>query len=371
MTKMKFLSKTSVKKLSGVALLRLDFNTQDDWRLKAALPTIQFLLKYAKAIVILSHKGRPMGFQREFSLKSDAQHLGEFLKRPVNFFDEFNLIHIRKEAESAPPGSIFVLENLRFMPGEAKNDREFASNLALLGDYFVNEAFAVSHRENASVCAITEFLPSYAGLGLESEIVNLSKVMGAAKRPLLMIIGGAKMEDKLGVIKFFKSKADLFLVGGALANTLLKLRGVDIGSSLYEKSVSKDVAELAKNMKINLPTDYRIDNGAILDIGPKTEKKYEEEIAKARTIVWNGPMGMIEKEGFAHGTNAVARALAANIRAFTLVGGGETVMAVKKLKIDDRLSFISTGGGAMLDYLAGLKLPGLVALDRKRKANRE
>src|SRR3989344_31947 len=181
----KYLSKANPKKLGGIALLRLDFNTQDDWRMKAALPTIQLILKTAQAVVILSHKGRPLGFQKEFSLAKEAANLSLLLKKNVYFLDHFNFTKLRGEISAGRPRSVFVLENLRFMPGEADNTKEFATNLASLGDYYVNDAFAVSHRKNASVSGITVFLPHYAGLGLESEIKNLSRVMESAKRPLV------------------------------------------------------------------------------------------------------------------------------------------------------------------------------------------
>ncbi|HEY4523695.1 MAG TPA: phosphoglycerate kinase [Candidatus Paceibacterota bacterium] len=372
-----YLRKVSPKKLKGVAILRLDFNTEDDWRMKAALPIINFLLKHASAVVILSHKGRPLGFQREFSLKQSAHELESLLKKDIVFFNSFNFVEMKMKIQAAKHGSIFMLENLRFMPGEASNNTGFAKNLASLGNYYVNDAFAVSHRVNASVSAITKFLPSYAGLGLESEIVNLSKVMERAKRPLVIILGGVKINDKLGVIKFFsasgesaqggKHRADSFLIGGALANTLLYLKGAGVGKSLYEKRVSKDIKRLAQYKNIVLPRDYRTDNSAILDIGPETEKIFEKKIHEARTIVWNGPLGMTERPAFTHGTMAVAKAVADNAKAFSIVGGGETVMSIKKYNIDDKISFISTGGGAMLDFLAGLCLPGLSALGYKKK----
>lgn len=362
----KYVSKMGGKKLSGVVLLRLDFNTKDDWRMKAALPTIQFILKHAKAVVILSHYGRPLGFQRDFSLKKDAETLEMLLKKNIRFFNHFIFSDIKREIAGSKPKSIFMLENLRFMPGEAKNDPIFAKNLASLGDCFVNDAFAVSHRENASVCEITRYLPSYAGLEMEIEIANLSKIMGKAKKPLVMIFGGAKVEDKLGVLKYFKKKADAFLIGGVLANTLLRGKGVAMGKSLYEKNPSSDTLKLLTYKNIILPTDFRAHEGAILDIGTMTEKLFEEKIKDAKTIVWNGPMGMIERENFARGTAAVGRAVAANVRAFSIIGGGETVMALKRLGLDKNISFISTGGGAMLDFLAGKELPGLMSLMKSK-----
>ena len=360
-----YLSKIGISKLKGTALLRLDFNTKDDWRMKAALPTIQFLQKHADKVVILSHKGRPLGFQSQFTLKTDAEELSDLLRRPVAFLPGFNFLQLRSEIEQAKSKSVFVLENLRFMRGEAENEQMFAKNLASLGDYFVNEAFAVSHRENASVAAITSFLPSYAGLGFELEIKNLSRVMTHPKKPLVMILGGAKIEEKLGVIKYFKTKADAFLMGGALANTLLYLKGVNVGKSLIEKKTSKETKALLALASIVLPTDFRGESDMIYDIGSESEKRFVDEIKKAKTIVWNGPIGLIEKRQYMNGTLAVARATAANTKAFSVVGGGETVMALKRANLDKQISFISTGGGAMLDFLAGKKLPGIAALERK------
>jgi phosphoglycerate kinase len=272
---------------------------------------------------------------------------------------------MKREISTAKSKSIFMLENLRFMPGEAANNPDFAGNLASLGDYYVNDAFAVAHRDNASVTAITKFLPSYAGFGLEAEITNLGKVMKKAKRPLVVILGGAKIDDKLGVIKFFRAKANWFLIGGALANTLLFLKGVKMGKSIYEKNASRDIERLLHYKNILLPEDFRTDDTAILDIGPKTERAFEEKIKSARTIIWNGPLGVIERDAFAHGTTAIAKALGTNTKAFSVVGGGETVTALKKFGVDSEASFISTGGGAMLDFLAGKKLPGIEALNKK------
>ncbi|MDP3956572.1 MAG: phosphoglycerate kinase [bacterium] len=362
-----YLRKVAPKKLAGIAVLRLDFNTEDDWRMKASLPTIQFLLRCAQTVVILSHKGRPLGFQPKLSLKKDADDLAVLLKKDIDFFHSFNFMEIKEKIRHAKPKSLFMLENLRFMPGEASNDQNFAKNLASLGDYYVNDAFAVSHRDDASITTIAGFLPSYAGLDFESEIMNLGKIMKRAKRPLVMILGGAKIDDKLGVIKFFKTKADSFLIGGALANTLLALKGIDVGKSIYEKKVSRDIRELLNYKNLVLPEDYRMYDSAILDIGPKTEKMFEEKIRGAKTIVWNGPLGMIEQAAFEKGTFAIGKAIAENKLAFSVVGGGETVMFLKRSGLDKDISFISTGGGAMLDFLAGKKLPGIAALERSRK----
>ncbi|MDP1689042.1 MAG: phosphoglycerate kinase [bacterium] len=358
----KYLSKTNVKNLKGVAIARLDFNTEDDWRMKAAIPTLQLLLKHARALVILSHKGRPLGFQKQFSLRPDAEKLSGLLKHDITFDEKFNFDELRRNISTSPAKSIFVLENLRFVSMEKGNDKSFAKNLASLGDYFVNEAFAVSHRAEASVVGITKYLPSYAGLGLEKEIINLSRVMEKAKKPLIMIFGGAKSGDKLAVIKFFRKKADLFLIGGALANTLLYLKGTDIGTSLFDEDVNEMIKNLSSDESVILPVDFRRQGSKILDIGPQSEKLFASKIKDAKTIVWNGPMGLIEREEFKKGTLGLVRAIISNKTAFSVVGGGETVTMLKESGLSDKISFISTGGGAMLDFLAGKKLPGIEAL---------
>jgi len=346
---MHYISKTNPKNLRGTALLRLDFNTEDDWRMEAALPTIKFLLKYANEVIVLSHKGRPDGFDKKLSLEKDAMRLSKMLGKKYN-------------------KKVIVLENLRFMKGEKKNDPHFAEKLASLGDYYVNDAFAVSHRTNASVVAITKFLPSYAGLLMEKEIEQLSGIMKKPKKPFIVILGGAKIGDKLGIVSHFKNKADFFLIGGAPANTLVHLRGVDIGKSMREKKLSSAIRSFVNSKKIVLPVDFRREKGKILDIGPHSEREFKKYIAKARSIIWNGPMGVFEKKKFSYGTKAVARAIFANHKAKIVIGGGETVASLKLLKAKSlKLKaniFISTGGGAMLEFLAGKKLPGIEVLNK-------
>ncbi len=375
---MKYLNRANPKKLRGVALLRLDFNTEDDWRMRAVLPTIKFLLRFADKIIILSHRGRPSSspiranwrmdeFNKKFSLRKDALRLWELLGRKVRFIPHFDFPEIKKGIATAPRGSIFVLENLRFLKGEGKNDKKFAKQLSSLGDYYVNDAFAVSHRKNASVCAITRFLPSFAGLELEREITALSQIMKKPKRPLVIILGGVKLSDKLGIIQYFENKTDWFLIGGAAANALLMLKGVDIKKSVVvdrDPHEAKSFKKLLHSKKILIPVDWKIKKEMILDIGDKTIKIFGQEIKAARTIIWNGPMGLFEKKPFNRGTFAIARAIGKNRKAFSLTGGGETVAFLKKYKLDKKFSFISTGGGAMLEFLAGKKLPGIEALKK-------
>ncbi len=364
MKQMRFLRKIDTRKLRGTVLLRLDFNTEDNWRMEAVLPTIRFLLKHADKIIIVSHKGRPKGAEKRFSLRTNAKTLGRLIKKEIKFIPQFSIQKIKREISDAPPRSVFLLENLRFLKSEENNSRGLAKNLACLADYYVNDAFAVCHRANASVVAVTKFLPSYAGLELEKEIKFLSAVMRNPKKPLVLVLGGGKAKDKLGVIKYFRNRADSILMGGAPANTLLFLNGLDVKKSLVDRDHG-DIEKLRPVLKYRnlfLPADVVFRNDAILDIGPRTSGFFLEKISKARTIIWNGPMGFIEKTPYGRGTLRVARAIAKNKKAFSLAGGGETVMFLKKYGLDKKFGFISTGGGAMLEFLAGKTLPGIKAL---------
>lgn len=234
----------------------------------------------------------------------------------------------------------------------------------------MNDAFAVSHRANASVAAITKFLPSYAGLELEKEITLLSRVMVHPKRPLVVVLGGAKAGDKLGVIKYFEHKADRFLLGGGPANTILSLKGIDVRDSVRDRDPKdlKTLRAVAGYRNLILPDDFVWHGRMIWDLGPKAIRVFDKNIAVARTMLWSGPLGLIEQKKFSLGTLAVARAIARNRRAFSVAGGGETVMFLKKYKLDKKFSFVSTGGGAMMDFLAGKKLPGIEALRNSRKS---
>lgn len=362
----KYISKVNPRLLRGTALLRLDFNTKDDWRMRAVLPTVRLLGKNSTKMLIVSHYGRPTPgkFDKKFTLKNDAVTLARLLHRPVTFIPHFRFGEVKKILQSAPRHSIFLLENLRFLKGEEINSSGLAKTLASLADFYVNDAFAVSHRANASVEAITRFLPSYGGLELENEIVSLSRAMVKPKHPMVVVLGGAKAADKLGVMKYFKNKADWFLLGGGPADTILWMNGMDVKRSVRDtdpKSL-KALASLAKLGSIVLPVDFHWNKNAILDIGPKTIKEFEKKIAHARTILWSGPLGVFEKPKYARGGILVARAIARNRRAYSVAGGGETVMFLKRYKLDKKFSFISTGGGAMMDFLAGEKLPGVEAL---------
>jgi phosphoglycerate kinase len=359
-----YLSKAPHATLRGTVLLRLDFNTEDDWRMVAVLPTIKVLLKTSAHIVIVSHKGRPNGFEKKLSLRKNAATLSRLLKRKVQFVPHFRFGEIKRAVSAAPRGSVFLLENLRFLKGEEANDPAFAKQLASIADFYVNDAFAVSHRANASVVAVTNFLPHYAGLELESEIRSLSRAMQHPKRPLVLVLGGAKAADKLGIIKYFRSKADWFLLGGGPANTLFAMKGMDVKRSVRDTDPKdlRALKPLLMSPKVVLPLDFVWHADRMLDLGPRSVAAFAQKIARARTILWSGPLGAIETPRFSRASIGVARAITNNRRAFSVAGGGETVMFLKKYKLDKKFSFISTGGGAMVDFLGGKKLPGIEAL---------
>lgn len=371
--------------------LRADFNVpiemgkiKDDYRIIAGLSTIRFLLRYKCKIIIAAHLGRPLQNKKNkkyYSTKPIAIRLGRLLDRKVKFIDDCIGAKVEKEISKMKEGDILVLENLRFYKEEENNDKKFAKNLASLADIYVNDAFAVSHRENASIGIIKKYLPAYAGLALESEIENLSKAL-KLKKPLAVVIGGAKIETKISLLKKMKKKAKWILVGGAIANNFLLAIGNEVGRSL----VDKDYLKIAKKLyakKVILPIDVVVSDRAdgegkvlvksfdavgkkdfIFDIGPDTIKLYAKIIKEAETIVWNGPVGKFESEHFKHGTMAIARIIAAKSdgKSFGIAGGGETIEALKVSRMIDCIDWVSTGGGAMLAFLGGEKMPGLKSI---------
>ena len=371
-------------------LVRVDFNVPikdngvgDDTRIRAALPTIDYLLKHGAAVILCSHLGRPKGGpDPKFSLKPVADYLAALMKKPVTFASDCIGPIAEKAAKALKPGDILVLENTRFHPEEEKNDLGMAKQLASLADIFVNDAFGSAHRAHASTEGVTHFLPAVAGFLLEKEIKYLGQAIADPKHPFVAILGGSKISDKIGVIKNLLTKADSILIGGGMANTFFKAQGYPVADSLVEDGALETAEELLKQggQKLRLPVDVvlgdKFDAGAasktmavgpipdgwrILDIGPETVKAYSKVINSAGTVVWNGPMGVFEFPNFAVGTFGIAKAIAAS-KAVSIIGGGDSVAAIQESGLADKITHISTGGGASLEMLEGLDLPGVSAL---------
>ena len=380
-------------------LVRVDFNVPlndkgeitDDTRITASLPTIQYLLEQKAAVILMAHLGRPKGqVKPELSLAPVANHLGKLLGKKILFAPDCVGEAAQAAASKLKPGHILLLENLRFHKEEEKNDMEFAEKLASLADLYVNDGFGVSHRAHASVEGVTHFLPAAAGFLLEKEIQYVGQAVTNPLHPFVAIIGGAKVSDKIGVISNLLDKVDTLLIGGGMANTFLAAQGYKMGKSLVEEDkldLAKELLAKAKKNKVNmlLPTDLvmaaafapdaehvteKVKNlnqaYMALDIGAETSKAYAEALADAKMIVWNGPMGVFEMDAFCKGTEAVAKAVAKS-RATSIVGGGDSVAAIEKLGLAKRITHISTGGGASLEYLEGKVLPGIAALDDLRR----
>jgi 3-phosphoglycerate kinase len=375
---MKFLSKVSGKKLDGkTVLLRLDLNIQknefkNSLRLNRSAASIMYLLNHKCCVVILSHKGRPKPNLskkeiKDFSLKPVIKELEKIIGQKIHFIDKKDFADIKKELSKRNPGEVFALENLRFWKEEENNNINFAKKLSELGDVYANDAFAVSHRSNASVDAITKFLPSYAGLELESELNVFDKLLKNPPKPITLIIGGAKVSDKIGVIKKFIKKSDWILTGGGVANTFFAAKKIPIGKSIWDKQSLNLAKKWVSNPKIILPKDTIVKNQQILDIGKETILNYVQIIKKSKTVIWNGPLGMIEDKNYQKGTVEVAKALA-DSKVFCVVGGGETTSLILEKNLEYGISFLSIGGGAMLEYLSGKELPGLKALKNNKKS---
>lgn len=380
-------------------LVRVDFNVPlndkgeitDDTRITASLPTIQYLLEQKAAVILMAHLGRPKGqVKPELSLAPVAKHLGKLLGKKILLAPDCVGEAAQAAASKLKPGHILLLENLRFHKEEEKNDMEFAEKLASLADLYVNDGFGVSHRAHASVEGVTHFLPAAAGFLLEKEIQYVGQAVTNPLHPFVAIIGGAKVSDKIGVISNMLDKVDTLLIGGGMANTFLAAQGYKMGKSLVEEDkldLAKELLAKAKKNKVNmlLPTDLvmaaafapdaehvteKVKNlnqaYMALDIGAETSKAYAEALADAKMIVWNGPMGVFEMDAFCKGTEAVAKAVAKS-RATSIVGGGDSVAAIEKLGLAKRITHISTGGGASLEYLEGKVLPGVAALDDLRR----
>ncbi|MBZ1348864.1 MAG: phosphoglycerate kinase [Candidatus Liptonbacteria bacterium] len=375
----------------SILLLRtnLDFQPEEfssSLRAKNFISAIKLFGRKNK-IVVLSHRGRP-NLSRKLSLNPFVKPISDSLgyplavghplavkkavKKPVYFIDvkKVGFIKTKNQIKNSANGSVFLLENLRFFPGEEKNSRGLAKNLASLGDIYINDDFASSHRKHASLVAITEFLPCFAGPSLMREINALGKVLKKTKKPFVVIVGGIKILDKLQIIQNFIRRANFVLTGGGVANTFLKAKNIDIGNSLFEKLMVKKAGSLINSSlgrkKIILPLDFKKEKNRNLDIGPKTIKKYAEIIKEARTIIWAGPMGYIEDKRFIKGTKTIIKEIIKS-RAFSIIGGGETTSVMPKIKNQKSKVFISAGGGAMLEYLAGKKMPAIEALRKNGK----
>ena len=376
--------------------VRVDFNVPmkagvitNDTRVRATLPTLNYLLEQGAAVILGSHLGRPKG-QRvpEFTLAPVAVRLGELLGREVKLAPDCVGEEVSKMAAELKSGEVLLLENLRYHKEEEKNDPEFAKALASLADVAVNDAFGVSHRAHASVEGITKFIPAVAGYLMEKEIKFVGQAVADPVRPFVAIIGGAKVSDKIGVIDNLLTKVDTLIIGGGMANTFVAAQGYSVGKSLLEEDkldLARQLIAKAKETGVNLllPTDMVVadrfapdaehKNVAVdeipaewmaLDIGADTAKAYAAALEDAKTVVWNGPMGVFEMDAFAHGTTAVAKAVAAS-DATSVVGGGDSISALQKTGLSDQITHISTGGGASLEFLEGKVLPGIAALADK------
>lgn len=368
-------------------LLRVDFNLPqkkgkiiEDYRLLAALPTIKLLIEKGAALIIISHWGDPKGVEASLSTRVLAARLQKLLKQKVKYIPDIIGEEAQKAAKALKGGEIIFLENLRFEEGEKKNSKKFAKQLASLANVYVNEAFSVCHRQQASVSSITEYLPAFAGLQLEAEIKHMQKILKPVK-PLIVVMGGSKIKTKAPLIEQLYKPASHILLGGGLANTFFKKIGIEIGRSLCDCKLDKDLNKFFSGKKllskIILPVDVVVKTykgksqhrylkdikkgDCILDIGPETILLFSAYIKKAQSIVWNGPLGKFEEAPFKHGTLAIASIIASRStgKAFGLVGGGETISALRMTKMEAYVDWMSTAGGAMLSYLGGEKMPGL------------
>lgn len=375
------------------ALVRVDFNVPlqdgvvaDDTRIRAALPTIEYLLNKNSKVVLCSHLGRPKGKRvDELSLSPIASHLSDLLGAPVGFSSDCIGPEAESKSKALKPGEVLLLENTRFHPEEKKNDPGFAKALASLGEIYVNDAFGTAHRAHASSEGVAHYLPAVAGFLMEKEINVLGKVLSDPEKPFIAVLGGAKISDKIGVVESLLKIADKLLLGGGMANTFLAALGYELGDSLVERD-SIEIAEEFLDQssgKIYLPIDVVIADGfsaeaeyktvpsdaveigwQILDIGPETVSKFALEIVDAKTIVWNGPVGVFEFEPFAEGTNALAKVIAES-NAQAIIGGGDSAAAIRLAGLEDQVFHVSTGGGASLEFLEGKSLPGVAALQDK------
>lgn len=382
------------------AIIRVDFNVPmdqdfritDDSRIRAAIPTIEKILNDGGAVILMSHLGRPKeGPEEKFSLKHLTKHLEKLLDREVKFADDCIGESAKTLSDELKPGEVLLLENLRFYKEETKGDEAFAEKLAALADVYVNDAFGTAHRAHASTTIIARFFPENKAFGyiMKNELESIDKVLKDTKKPYVAVIGGAKVSTKIEIINNLLEKADDLIIGGGMMFTFIKAQGGKIGSSMVEDDYLETAREIMvaareKGVKIHIPSDAIIadsfsndaktressasripDEWLGLDIGPESIRKFEEVISGAKTILWNGPMGVFEMSNFAAGTKAVAEALvrATEKGAFTLIGGGDSVAAINQLQLADKVSYVSTGGGALLEYMEGKTLPGVQAIN--------
>ncbi|MCY8540456.1 phosphoglycerate kinase [Bacillus haynesii] len=394
------MNKKSVKDIDvkgRVVFCRVDFNVPmkdgkvtDDTRIRAALPTIQYLTEQGAKVLLASHLGRPKGqVSEELRLTPVAARLGELIGKEVKKADEAYGDAVKAQISEMKDGDILVLENVRFYPGEEKNNPELSKAFAALADVYVNDAFGAAHRAHASTAGIAEHLPAVAGFLMEKELEVLGKALSNPERPFTAIIGGAKVKDKIGVIESLLEKVDNLIIGGGLAYTFVKALGHEVGKSLLEEDkieLAKSFMDRAKEKGVNfyMPTDVLVaddfSNDAntkivpvseipsdweALDIGEETRKTYADVIKNSKLVVWNGPMGVFEIDAFAKGTRAVAEALAEAKDTYSVIGGGDSAAAVEKFGLADKMSHISTGGGASLEFMEGKELPGVKALNDK------
>lgn len=378
-------------------LVRVDFNVPvneqgqitDDRRITEALPTINYLLEHKAKVILMSHMGRPKGkFNEKYSLRPIADRLQQLVKAKVTLASDVIGENVKQAAYSLQPGEILVLENVRFYEQEEKNDADFAKSLAELGELYVNDAFGTAHRAHASTAGVANYLPSAIGFLIKKEIDIMGKALTQPDRPFVAILGGAKVSDKIGVIDNLLDKVDALLIGGGMAYTFFKAKGYEIGTSILEADkvdLAKEILRKAeeKNIKLMLPVDNvvapefsndvpfkTVDSDKIpadqmgLDIGEKTREIFSKVIREAKTVVWNGPMGVFEMPNFAKGTFALAEAMS-ECKGTTIVGGGDSAAAVEQLGFADKITHISTGGGASLEFLEGKVLPGIDIINNK------
>ncbi len=387
-----------VKWEGRTAVMRCDFNVPlkdgeitDDTRIRAALPSINYLLENGARIVLMSHLGRPKGKpNHEFSLAPVAVRLSEYLGKEVKFAASDAVVDedVKKAASELAAGDVMLIENVRYRAEEEKNDHDFAGELSELGDIFVQDAFGSAHRAHASTTGIAAFIPAVSGFLIEKELKFLGEAVNDPVRPFAAIMGGAKVKDKIAVITSLLDKVDILIIGGGMAYTFFKAQGYSIGTSLLDEEgldLAKNILDLAKEKGVNflLPVDvvaadefandsphdvYAVDsipeNRMGLDIGPATIKLFSDTLAEAKTVVWNGPVGVFEMENFAVGTRAIAECLA-GLDATTVIGGGDSAAAVTQFGLADKMTHISTGGGASLEFLEGKELPGIAVIEDK------